>query len=417
MYQPYLDLRYLSHMKWFFVILILIPFLGTAQSGPSSIDDQTVATSKLVPEAAYPNYPEYVDLMRQLAKQHPDRCVLEHWGDLPSGRQILALRITENAPTATGRPQVLFTAAMHGDETAGYWLLLRLAEHLLTEESSGLLADVDVFINPMANPDGAFRRSNNSLDGATRGNAAGVDLNRNYPDPDDGPHPDGFDYQPETNIFIKAAREHSFDLALNLHGGAEVFNYPWDTYRNRHPDTEWWRRISRDFASRAQTASRRDNYFQDRHNGITNGHDWYPIAGSRQDYMNYYHRCREATLEVSNRKQFPATRLSELWGFVSPAIMGYLSEARYGLQGFAHDRDTGLPVRAQVSVPGHDKDNSDVFASASFGNFHRYLAEGDYQVLFSAPGYVPQWRSVTIQDGKRTNLMVELERLEASRKR
>ncbi|WP_020570640.1 M14 family zinc carboxypeptidase [Neolewinella persica] len=404
-------------MKWFFLILILAPFWGTAQPAAPANYGQAVVTTKLVPEDAYPSYPDYVGMMHQLADQYPDRCVLENWGDLPSGRQILALRITDNVPTATGRPQVLFTAAMHGDETAGYWLLLRLAEHLLTEETTGLLAHVEVFINPMANPDGAFRRSDSSLDGATRGNAAGVDLNRNYPDPDDGPHPDGFDYQPETNIFIKAAREHSFDLSLNLHGGAEVFNYPWDTYRNRHPDTEWWRRISRDFASRAQTASLRDNYFQDRHNGITNGHDWYPISGSRQDYMNYYHRCREATLEVSNRKQFPAARLPELWRFVSPAIMGYLSEARYGLHGFARDRDSGRPIGAQVSVPGHDKDNSDIFASSNYGNFHRYLAEGEYQILFSAPGYVPQWRNVAIKDGKRTDIMVEMERLEVSRKR
>ncbi|MFT6000310.1 MAG: putative deacylase [Neolewinella sp.] len=404
-------------MKWFFLFLILAPFWGTSQPALTTNLTPSVPATRLVPAADYPNYPEYVALMQQFAEQHPDRCVLEHWGDLPSGRQILALRITDNAPTASGRPQVLFTAAMHGDETAGYWLLLRLAEYLLTEESTGLLAEVDVFINPLANPDGAFHRSNNSLDGATRGNAAGVDLNRNYPDPDDGPHPDGFEYQPETNIFIQVARDHSFDLALNLHGGAEVFNYPWDTYQNRHPDTEWWRRISRDFASRAQTASRRNSYFQDRHNGITNGHDWYPIAGSRQDYMNYYHRCREATLEVSNRKQFPAARLPQLWSFVSPAIMGYLSEARYGLHGFVLDRASGRSVGAQVTVPGHDKDNSDIYASAAHGNFHRYLAEGEYQVLFSAPGYVPQWRRVAIKDGRRTNLTVELEQLEVSRKR
>jgi hypothetical protein len=404
-------------MKWFFLFFTMLPFWGTAQPAAPTNFTPAVPVERLVPEADYPNYHEYVALMSQLADLYPNRCVLENWGNLPSGRQILALRITENAPIATGRPQVLFTAAMHGDETAGYWLLLRLAEYLLTEENTGLLSEVDVFINPLANPDGAFRRSNNSLNGATRGNAAGIDLNRNYPDPDDGPHPDGFDYQPETNIFIQAAREHSFDLALNLHGGAEVFNYPWDTYRNRHPDTDWWRRVSRDFASRVQTASRQSNYFQDRHNGITNGHDWYPIAGSRQDYMNFYHRCREATLEVSNRMQFPSGKRPQLWSFVSPAIMGDLSEARYGLHGFAYDRDSGRPIGAQVTVPGHDKDNSDIFASSTYGNFHRYLAEGEYQVLFSAPGYVPQWRSVAIKDGHRTDIVVELEQLEASRKR
>ena len=29
-----------------------------------------------------------------------------------------------------------------------------------------------------------------------------IDLNRNYPDPEDGLHPDGNPYQQETNIFL-----------------------------------------------------------------------------------------------------------------------------------------------------------------------------------------------------------------------
>jgi len=79
------------------------------------------------------------------------------------------------------RPQVLCSATMHGDETAGYWLLLKLAEHLITTNPGNILKDLDIFINPLANPDGAFRRGNENLRSATRGNAANVDLNRNYP--------------------------------------------------------------------------------------------------------------------------------------------------------------------------------------------------------------------------------------------
>ena len=40
---------------------------------------------------------------------------------------------------------------------------------------------------------------------ATRYNANSVDLNRNYPDPEDGPHPDGNPYQAETIIFLGLA--------------------------------------------------------------------------------------------------------------------------------------------------------------------------------------------------------------------
>ncbi len=34
--------------------------------------------------------------------------------------------------------------------------------------------------------------------------------------------------------------------------------------------------------------------------GITNGAAWYVIDGGRQDYMNFFHQCREFTLEISD---------------------------------------------------------------------------------------------------------------------
>ena len=399
-------------MKWFPLFLLLFSGWLSAQE-PGVFP---VAADQPLVRPEYPTYPGYVRLMEDLATRYPDRCQLEDWGTLPSGRRILTLRLTENVATTAGRPQVFCTAAMHGDETAGYWLLLRLAEHLLTDNPGNLLANVEVYLNPLANPDGAYRRNPATLRGASRSNANGVDLNRNFPDPDDGPHPDGKAYQPETVIFMEAARTHSFDLALNLHGGAEVFNYPWDTFRERHADNDWWRRISRDFASRVQSASGRASYFNDRRNGVTNGHDWYPVAGSRQDYMNYYHHCREATLEVSNRKVVPADDLPELWRALGPALVGYLSEARYGLHGFVFDRRSGQPVAATVSIPGHDHGNSEVLVDPDHGNFHRYLARGTYQVLFSAPGYVPQWRTVTVERNRRTDVLIELEQLEVGKR-
>jgi len=405
------------HMKWLPFLLFLLPITVLAQLRGSRhlemASEWDHTASILVPDEAYPTYELYGKIMRGLARRHPDRCELQNWGTLPSGREILTLRLTKDVQTLNDRPRVLCTAAMHGDETAGYWLLLRLAEHLLENNPDGLLDETEIYLNPLANPDGAFLIGNHTLAGAHRGNINGVDLNRNYPDPDDGIHPDNNTYQPETRIFMAAARTHGFDLAINLHGGAEVFNYPWDTYRHHHPDTDWWRRVGRDFAKRAQAASGNARYFRDRQSGTTNGYDWYPIAGSRQDYMNYYHRCREATLEVSDAKRFPANALADLWTYVHPALIGYLKEARFGLHGRIMDRYTGEPINARISIPGHDRDNSDIFADGSMGDFHRFLAAGKYEVHFSANGYRTEVRQVTIANGQRVALDVELEPMHA----
>lgn len=405
-------------MKLLSVLLLLCSLSLAAQSSRNLVmaDRYRPGTEQLVPDNAYPTYDHYLRIISDLAARYPDRCQVETWGTLPSGRKIMALRLAAGANTEV-RPRVLCTASMHGDETAGYWLLLRLAEHLLTDNPGHLLDDLAIYVNPLANPDGAFTSNNATLTGARRGNANGVDLNRNYPDPDDGAHPDRRDYQPETDIFLGVAKDYGFDLAINLHGGAEVFNYPWDTYRNRHADNNWWQRIAHDFAERAQAASNNKRYFQDRHNGTTNGHDWYPISGSRQDYMNYYHRCREATLEVSDIKRFPAHKLTELWRYLHPAMLAYIGEARFGLHGTVTDAATGLPVRARISIPGHDKDNSDVFADGPAGDFYRFLAEGDYQVAISAPGYQTAWKAVSINDGERTVMEVALAREVGARKK
>ena len=407
---------YLYVVKWITPVLLLLflgglsPVFAQGEIRVSSLVDRS--HTRLVPENAYPSYDAYEDIMFELARRHPDRCRIEIWGTLPSGRRILALKLADDVTRSRNRPQVLCTATMHGDELAGYWLLLKLAETLLLQPSSGLLSEVALFINPLANPDGAFRAGNRSLSGAQRGNANGVDLNRNYPDPDDGRYPDGNDHQPETRMFMRAAESHGFDLAINFHGGAELFNYPWDTFRNRHPDTEWWRRVSREFALAAQRDSHLGNYFKDRANGTTNGHDWYPISGSRQDYMNYYHRTREATVEITNAKRFPSDDLPDLWESLRYALLNYLDEARFGIHGVVTDQVTGLPLRAHITIPGHDEMQSSVYSERATGDFYRYLAPGTYRLLVSAPGYRSRTVIVSLRDKQRRELQIALEREE-----
>lgn len=71
----------------------------------------------------------------------------------------------------TGPQTVLIISTIHGNEDAGTPLVRQLISHL--KRRPRLLNSHTILIVPVVNPDGRAQR--------TRGNAAGVDLNRNFP--------------------------------------------------------------------------------------------------------------------------------------------------------------------------------------------------------------------------------------------
>jgi len=152
------------------------------------------------------------------------------------------------------------------------------------------------------------------------------------------------------------ADAHHFNMAANFHGGAEVVNYPWDTWYTRHADTDWWELVSRQFADTAHVYSP-NGYLTDLDNGVSNGYDWYSISGGRQDYMNYFHHCREVTLEVSNVKLPPASQLPAFWEYLHRSCLNYMEQVLYGFRGTITDASNGNPIFAEVFVNNHDEEN------------------------------------------------------------
>ncbi len=363
----------------------------------------------------YPTYPAYRDMMFNYALLYPTLCTVDSIGHTNQGRAILVAKISDNVIVEEAEPEVLYTSSMHGDETTGYVLTLRLIDYLLNyygvdPDVDSLVDNLEIYINPLANPDGTYHGGDNSVTGAWRYNANFVDLNRNYPDPDDGPHPDGNAWQIETVGWMNFADAHSIVLSANFHGGAEVVNYPWDTWSRLHVDDDWWSATSRDYADLAQ-ANSPAGYMTDLDNGITNGYAWYTIAGGRQDYMNYFHGCREVTIEMSHTKLLPGVYLPDYWDYNRDAFLDYLSKALYGVQGIVTEVGSGTPLHAYIRTLGHDTDadSSGQYTDPDNGNYCRMLAPGTYDMEFSADGYVSDTvYGVVVADGVKTTLDVEL---------
>lgn len=361
----------------------------------------------------YPTYEAYEAMMEEFASTYSENCTLMELGTLNSGRKLLVVRI--NNGETEGKPKFLYSSTIHGDETTGYIMMLRLIETLLTQqdlpEVKNVLDNIDLFIAPNTNPDGTYRGGNHTVDGATRSNAYGVDMNRNYPDPVDGPHPDGEDYAYETELMMQFAEDYQFTMAANYHGGAEVMNYPWDNNYERHADDAWWQMVSREYADLCQDAAQSTDpyYMTDEENGITNGADWYTIGGGRQDYMNYYQQCREVTIECSTTKCPSASQLPTFWEYNYDAIFAYMNQVLYGIHGTVKDAETQQPLEATIEILDHDQNYSMVESQLPAGDFHRPINAGTYTVEIRANGYYPVQRTVTVVDGETTILDVELE--------
>lgn len=368
----------------------------------------------------YPTYTAYVNLMYQFAQQYPGLCRIEEIATLNSGRKLLAAVLSANVDSTEAEPRFLYTSTMHGDEVVGYVLLLRFIDYLLQEYGSqakvtALLDGVEIWINPLANPDGTYRLGNHTLAGAIRGNANGVDFNRNFPDAQDGPHPDGLAWQEETQAFMQLAQDQQFNMSCNIHGGAEVCNYPWDTWNHLPADEDWWVEVCNRYADTAQFYSPA-GYMNDFGSGVVRGYVWYSINGGRQDYMNYFRHCREFTLEISGQKFPSASTLPSFWNYNYRSLLNYASESLYGLRGLVSDSLTGQALRAMVQISGHDYDSSEVFSRLPLGDYYRYLAPGYYNVTFSAPSYHSRsFPQVQIQPGQASLLNVALLPLSSSR--
>ena len=342
----------------------------------------------------YPTYSVYNQLMVKFTNDYPNLCKLDTVGTSISNRNILVLNISADINTPQPKPEVLFSSTIHGDETTGWILCLRLADYLLSNYGTNnritnMLNSISIFIAPNTNPDGTYRPNDNSITNATRSNNNGADLNRDYPDPRIGQNTP---WQKETKVMMDYAGTRNFILGINYHGGAEVANYPWDTwasYSKTHADNNWFYQISLQYANLAK-ANGPSDYFTSVHNsGVTNGGDWYVITGGRQDYMNYWHNCREITLEVSNTKMVQSEQLPNFWNYNREAMLAYIENANYGIRGIVTDTD-GAPVNAKITVVGHDKDNSHVFSNPQFGNYYRMIQPGTYNLLFESYGYVSQ---------------------------
>ncbi len=390
---------------------LCIPFTVLPHPGDANFDlNMKDSPAELMEWDSYPTYEAYVAMMNQFAASYPNLCRIVNIGTTVQGRQMLFAVLSDNVNTPEAEPKVMYTSSMHGDETTGYVLMLRLINTLLAGYGSvtqytNLINNTEIWINPLGNPDGTYRTGNSTVNGAIRGNANNIDLNRNYPGTDYYGNPD---LQPEIINFMNASGAYYWRLSANFHGGTEVVNYPWDCWARLATDDAWWVRVSRRFADTVH-AHAPANYMNEYVNGITNGYAWYYVHGSRQDYQIYYRHGRESTIEISDTKLLPPAQLPAHWEYLYRSLIAYLEQVQFGINGKITDSLTNAPLKAKVTITGFDMDSSEVYSDSLFGMYYRMIIAGTYNLTFSAPGYYSKTvHNVTALNDQATVLNVQL---------
>lgn len=341
----------------------------------------------------YPTYSGYVAMMNQFQSSYPNLCQVIDAGSTVLGKKILFAKISDSVNFRKPKPRFMFSSTIHGDETTGFVLMLRLIDTLLKGNGSdskitNLVKNCEIWINPNANPDGSYRNTD-LLNNPTRYNWNSKDLNRNFPDPVAGPNPTGT-WQPETIVMMNLMSQYNFSLSGNFHGGAEVANYPWDCKVALHPDDSWFIKICKDYVDTVHAVSP-STYMDDLYGypnipGVTNGYAWYSVAGGRQDYMTFFKGGREVTFEISNSKFLNPSQLPAHWNYHQKSFINYIEETLFGIRGIITDSISGLPLKAKVYVIGQN-DTTYVLSDSICGDYHRMIATGTYSLKFTAPNH------------------------------
>ncbi len=339
---------------------------------------------------------ELYALMDFYGAQFPDITRVYSIGQSVQGRDLRVIEISDNPGVhEPGEPEFKYVANTHGNEVTGRVTLLWLMQTLCNNYSSDpsirdIVDSTRIHLLPSMNPDGYTIAEEGDIVGTVgRYNANGVDLNRNFPD----------QYiqtkvarQPETQAVIKWIEEYPFVLSMNLHNGALVANYPYDTNPDgfdvytASPDDDVFRHLALTY-SRAHATMHLGHpcpltgeSFPD---GITNGADWYSFNGGMQDYNYLNSNCFEIIVEQECEKFPKAERLEGIWEANEEALVSFIREVHNGVKGFVMDEEGKGIAGASVDV----LDRQHMITSVADGDYWRLLLPGEYEIVVSAKGY------------------------------
>jgi carboxypeptidase T len=225
-------------------VLLLLTLPSVPAGGAGRADDLGV----------YHTYAEMVSELTNLATAHPDILALESIGKTYEGRDIWAVKLSDNVAVDEAEPNITIFGGIHAGELISVEVALYILDFLVSNYTVN--ATVGWWVNstqlwfvPMINPDGhvyveqgnPWRKNRSPNPGGT----FGTDLNRNFghlwglqashnPPDDDYCGLYAFS-ENETQAVAKLVTDHHPNITLSYHAYGQYILYPWGNSINPEP--------------------------------------------------------------------------------------------------------------------------------------------------------------------------------------
>lgn len=236
-------------------------------------------------------YRKFSDVERDLisiANNYKEIASLETYGVTKEGRKLYALKIsTSHKTNQTNKPEVMITAATHGDELVTVEVLFSLINELISgygkdSRLTKLIDGRDIFFIPVVSPDSFESRERY---------VQGLDPNRSFP------WPEKINNQTVDCIqgIIDFTNSHHFAGSLDLHAYGKLVMFPWG-YTKTPPE-------GRDevvFNDLVQAMAKKNQYTAGQISTTI-----YIAKGSSADYFYWKKGTQAIAAELANEKVPP----------------------------------------------------------------------------------------------------------------
>ena len=367
------------------------------------IPDMAAYSSQLLEQPELKGYPDHQDLtaiLDSMASAYPQLFLKVSYGKSAEGKELWAVKISDNAAVDEPEPEIGFDAAHHGDEILTTQIIIQLMTELLdrydsVERIRKLVDNSEIWFFPMANPDGREL--------LTRRNSNFVDINRDWGYMWDGWGNSKKPYsQPETRAMFRWLLDHQFVMMTSVHAGAQLISYPWSYRPGGTPDQQLTAFLASGYA---RTSGYKELPFGEGFNRL------YPISGSAKDSYYGIRGAISWTLEVAEEKLVHFGDVEHYYRQNRKSLLQLIEMSQQGIHGTVTAIGSGEPVATQIYVSNSANDFWPVYSDPNLGDFHKFLPAGTYSLRIEANGYKTQFLKSVKVDSTGSDIAVQMTRL------